>query len=175
MKKSVLLCIILCAFTLALTGCTRVDAPPTNPATQEQTGSTTAIVQSTQATEQEETVSVTEEPVDPNCVIVNTHLGNLQYQDQWIEFMQTEQHREGENLVVSFSAKIGDTSYALFDIIIGELEDEPVGKITDRKGVVRDVYLELKEIVGTDTLTENEKNRLYAMQEDINYIIENLK
>lgn len=174
MKKSVLLC-IFCVFLLVLTGCTRVDDPSTNPATQEQIGTTTEIIQSTQATQQEETVSVTEEPIDPNCVIVNTHLGNLQYQDQWTEFMQTEQHREGDNLVVSFSAKIGDTDFALFDIIIGELEEEPVGQITDRKGVVRDVYLELKEIVGTDILTENEKNRLYAMQEDINYIIENLK
>lgn len=113
--------------------------------------------------------------VPQNCIVVSTAFGNLQYQDQWIEFMRVEQHAEGDNLRVAFSAEINNVRYGLFDLLIGDMDGTPVGKLTDAEGVQRNVYIHMMEIVETSALTESEQNRLFAMQEDINYIIENLK
>ena len=127
-----------------------------------------ALPETTAATEVQETVP-------PNCVIVSTPYGNLQYQDQWHEFMYVEQVQDGENIVVTFSAKFENGQYPLFALTIGSLGEEPATYITDAAGVQRGVYVRMMEIVESDALSDAEQNRVYAMQEDINYVMENIK
>ena len=130
---------------------------------------TEAAIETTAATE------AVQETVPPNCVIVSTPYGNLQYQDQWHEFMYVEQVQDGENVVVTFSAKFENGQYPLFALTIGSMGEEPAAMITDAAGVQRGVYVQMMEILESDTLTDTEQNRVYAMQEDINYVIENIK
>lgn len=132
----------------------------------------------TEVSELPETTAATEvvlETVPPNCVIVSTPYGNLQYQDQWHEFMYVDQVQDGENIVVTFSAKFDNGQYPLFALTIGSLGEEPAAQITDAAGVQRGVYVQMMEIVESDVLSDAEQNRVYAMQEDINYVIENIK
>lgn len=170
MRRRVLVCAVsILMLAAVLTGC---GSKP------EQVESTAVTEAQTQATEAEETTIATEavqETVPPDCVVVSTPYGNLQYQDQWMEFMSVDQVRNGDDLVVTFSALINDVKYPLFELTIGAGDGNAAGQITDANGVRRDVYVHMMEIVDTAALTDSEQNRIFAMQEDINYVIENLK
>ena len=65
--------------------------------------------------------------------------------------------------------------YPLFKVTIGEGDGSKIGELTDSAGTKRDVYLQLEEIQEDPNLNDGEQNRLYAMQEDLNYLIDNLK
>lgn len=108
-------------------------------------------------------------------ITVDTEYGTLYYPAQWTEFIQMEQSSEGDATVVSFSAKINENSYSLFSITIGGEGDNPAGTLTGPDGTQRNVYVQITELEQSDTLSEGEQNRLYAMQEDINYLLDSLK
>lgn len=114
-------------------------------------------------------------PVIPDHIVVSTPYGYMQYRDQWAEFMRTEQQVEGDAVSVFFTAIINDVEYALFTVTIGGDGEQPICEMTDTAGVKRDVFVHVEELVMNPALTEGEQNRLYAMQEEINYIIENIK
>lgn len=170
-----ILCVLLLVFALA--GC---NAEDDTPAVTEGTPQTEGQVQ-TEGTEQTEVAGATEaadvftEPVNPEVVVVSTEFGDLYYQEQWSEFMRTEQTSDGASVVVTFEAEINGVRYPLFEVTIGEGEGDPVGQITDDAGTKRNVYIRVEEVAESSELTSGEQNRLYAMQEEINYVIENLK
>ena len=47
--------------------------------------------------------------------------------------------------------------------------------MTDNGGTKRTVYMQVYELEGDSELTATEQNRLYAMQEDLNYLIDHLE
>lgn len=108
-------------------------------------------------------------------IVIETEYGDLYFPDQWKEFLVTDQ-TEGENTVeVSFSAQINEETYSLFTITIGGDADTPAGTLTSSDGTQRNVYVQIEEIQESNLLDESEQNRLYAMQEDINYLLDSLK
>ena len=111
----------------------------------------------------------------PEYVIVSTEYGDLYYQYQWKEFMKTEQTKVEDTIVVDFRADIQQGEYQLFRITIGGEQEEVHGKLTDSKGTERNVYVSMNEIVMPEDMSEGEQNRLYAMQEEINYVLAHLK
>ena len=112
---------------------------------------------------------------DTNTVTVHTEYGDIYFQEQWAEFMKTEQVMEDNVLTVSFMAEFNGKRYPLFTIFVGAGEGDPVTQITDADGVQRDVFVVFEELLEYDELASDEQNRLYAMQEEINFVIENLK
>lgn len=136
---------------------------------------TQAQLQQTEAAETTQATEAVQETVPLDCVVVSTPYGNLQYQDQWMEFMSVDQVNEGSNLVITFSAAVKDVKYPLFELTIGSCDGDPVAQITDANGVSRDVYVRMMEITTSSALTDAEQNRIFAMQEDINYVIDHLK
>lgn len=123
---------------------------------------------STQAQVQPET------PEDPNDVAVVTPYGTLYHQEQWAANMRTEQAMDGTNVAVSFQGVIGETAYPLFQVIIGSMDADPVGELTDSSGTKREVYIIAEDSLEHPELTAEDLELLYGMQEDINYIIEKL-
>ena len=89
--------------------------------------------------------------------------------------MRVIQTEEDTGIIVSFGAEFNGVRYELFHLSIGEFGGNPVGQITDAQGVVHKVYAEAEELGIYPELTETEQNRLFAMQEDINFVLENLK
>lgn len=122
----------------------------------------------------EEMVEAPEEE-DTNTVTVHTEYGDMYFQEQWAEFMKTEQVMEDEVLTVSFMAEFNGQRYLLFKISVGAGEGDPVTQITDADGVQRDVFVVFEELLEYDELAQDEQNCLYAMQEEINFVVENLK
>ena len=108
-------------------------------------------------------------------MVVNTPYGDLYYQEQWSDNMVVEQKAEGDLVRVSFLAEFNGLKYALFDLVIGGGEEESVATITDAAGTVRNVSVNFLELGEYPELSEDDQNQLYAMQEDINYVIENIK
>lgn len=108
-------------------------------------------------------------------MIVHTDYGDLYYPEQWESYLITSNTYNGDSLEVIFSAQINGTDYPMFQVTIGVSEDVLVGELTDESGTKRDVHMEVFELVFGDDLSDEEKNRVSAMQEDLNYLIDHLK
>ncbi|MDI9242490.1 hypothetical protein [Fusibacillus kribbianus] len=106
---------------------------------------------------------------------IETAYGTLYYPKQWEEYVTTEQQENGDTIVVSFIATLHNTSYRLFEVTIGGTEGAAAGELTDNGGTKRTVYMQVYELEGDSELTATEQNRLYAMQEDLNYLIDHLE
>ena len=64
--------------------------------------------------------------------------------------------------------------FGLLMWIIGDDSSEVVGSLTDDTGTQRNVYLHVEELPADSGLEETEQTRFYAMQEDLNYLIDHL-
>lgn len=108
-------------------------------------------------------------------VVVRTSYGDLHYPGRWQEYVIIRQEQKGNTIVVVFETQSDDETYELFKIFIGDDCGVVVGSLTDNDGVQRNVYLQVEELPADSKLTESEQTRLYAMQEDLNYLLDNLK
>ncbi len=114
-------------------------------------------------------------PVDDDVIAVETPYGNLYYQEQWSEYMYTEQTMENDTLTVHFQAQIADVRYPLFRVTIGYAPGDPIAQITDSEGGKHDVFAEVEEQLEHPELSDTDQRLLYAMQEDINFIFEHIQ
>lgn len=115
------------------------------------------------------------QPAAAEDMAIETKYGTLHYNDQWREHVKIDQVEEGDVVSVSFTALINEKEYPLFVVNIGGGDGSEVGKLTDAEGKERIVYIKASEIKEEEDLDANEQNRLYAMQEDINYVVDHLK
>lgn len=120
-------------------------------------------------------VTATPEITHEDDIVIETGYGNLYFPEQWQEFLVTDQAEEGNTIEVSFSAKINENTFPLFSVTIGGEGDNPAGVLTGSDGTQRNVYVQIQELEKSDVLSESEQNRLYAMQEDINYLLDSLE
>lgn len=170
-KKSRIMHGIIIFFMLIFLGCNTKDSgednkkPSVNMVENENTKETTQQSMVTNSNLKEERELVT----------IETQYGNLYYQSCWNSFMQVEQEVNENSIIVTFQAEFHNVIYPLFQVTIGEAEGSPVGTLIDQSGTRRDVYIQLMKLEGVSALTIDEQNRLYAMQEEINYVIENLE
>lgn len=163
MKKFLLTAVCALILVSCLTGCgqQKVDAQPTaQPAAQ---------------TDSPADVQQTEEPLDPELVPVETKFGTLYYNEQWSEFMKTEIEETDNSVEVRFIANINKTDFPLFTVSVGSGSGAESGKLTGPDGVQREVLVLLQEVDPGNALTEDQINRLYAMQEDVNFVLDHLK
>lgn len=110
----------------------------------------------------------------PEYITISTEFGDLFYPEQWSDYLETSQGWENDSLVISFSAKIRETVVPMFQVTIGNSEDAWVGELADSSGTKRNVYISVVEIEPSEELSEEEQQRVYAMQEDLNYLIDHL-
>ena len=121
--------------------------------------------------EQNDNVSANTIPED---VVVRTDYGDLHYPDRWQEYVTIRQEQNGNTIAVTFETKSGEETYELFKVLIGDDSSEVVGSLTDDTGTQRNVYLHVEELPADSGLEETEQTRFYAMQEDLNYLIDHL-
>lgn len=103
---------------------------------------------------------------------VETPYGDLYYHLRWSDAMETRMTEEESCVKVSFLGLIGDESYPLFEVTIGEGEGDIAGVLTDAGGTRRNVHICMDTL---PSLEEADMELLYAMQEEINTVIQNLK
>ena len=157
----------LCLLLAMLGGCASAEDPA---------GTTEAIPTQTVSTQP----PATTEPAAPtapavkNAVPVKTPYGTIYYQDQWQECMVVEQIEEGNCVILIFEAEINAVRYPLFKLVIGSDPEQSIATVTGDDGQQYGVSVVLDEIGIYDALTSEQQNRLYAMQEEINFILGNL-
>ena len=111
---------------------------------------------------------------DNGLTEVQTHFGKLYYPGKWSDMeVETKMLDNGED--IHFSVIIDDQKYELFQINIGGGEGQLVGKITDSDGKQRDVFVVMSVLEEISDLPEETQDKLYAMQESVNTIVENLE
>ena len=88
--------------------------------------------------------------------------------------MYKRQEQSSDTITVVFETKSGEKTYELFRILIGEGTGEVAGRLTDDDGTQRNVYLRAQELPEDSGLEGSELVRYYAMQEDLNYLIDHL-
>lgn len=83
---------------------------------------------------------------------------------------------EEERYTVQFWGNIeGKEQQHLFDFLFGGTEGIMIGELTMEDGTVIPVYIYSVEQQMDENWTEEEKNIIYAMQEEINYTIEKIE
>ena len=111
----------------------------------------------------------------PDDVEIATKFGTLHFPEQWSDCVAADLQEREDCVKVIFSAVIEEEAYPLFLISIGDEDGVEVGVLTAEDGSQRPVYANVFEILENEALEEGQQNRLYAMQEDLNYLIDNLK
>ena len=138
---------------------------------------------STESQETQEDSSVSEDSADAGnndeetateLMEINTEYGTLFYPVEWEDSLNTEETNSDGFLTVLFSTEADGQSYDLFRVMINSEEGDSVGTVTSEDGTERNVFVETLELSDISGLSEDEQNRLYAMQEGINVLMENL-
>ena len=110
----------------------------------------------------------------PELMEIDTEYGTLSYPAEYKDSLTTNETNEDGFLTVTFNADVEGQSYTLFNIMINSEEGDSVGTITSDDGTVRNVFADITELPDISGLGEDEQNQLYAMQEGLNVLIENL-
>lgn len=114
------------------------------------------------------------EPAEEVSMDIETEEGNLSYPEKWKDYINTDVSNNDNTTSVKFSTKVDDTEYELFTIEIGDSQGTQVGTIKAADGTEKSVHVIFKELENIDKLSEADKQRLYSMQEDLNYLIDHL-
>ncbi len=161
MKKKIAVTILV-LFSLLLVACS--DNDNVNNSTNDELQNKETVIESNiENTEKEE----------DKLMNIDTEYGSLNYPQHWQDELQTEKIMADEILTVSFMTKIDGKTYPLFKVLINDDEATTVGSLKDEKGVSRNVSIEAEEPDISD-LSEASQNQIYAMQEDLNSLIDAL-
>ena len=105
--------------------------------------------------------------------VIETKYGDLHFPDQWEDLAAIDQEESGDVLIVRFRTVIRDTAYDLFALTIGG-DGEAVRHLQGPDQVSRGVTVQVQELAPGEDLDEGETKRLYAMQEDLNFVLDHL-
>lgn len=113
------------------------------------------------------------DPAKEATFVIATQYGDLAYPVQWQDQLETEQTETKDGVKVDFFTSVGKTRYQLFSVIIGD-EENLVGSIRDANGTVRNVSVAMADLGDISALRQADQDQLYAMQEGLNVVVENL-
>ena len=89
--------------------------------------------------------------------------------------MQTTINDGDNSCTIDFFSVLDGKQYDLFEISIGEEKGQYVGTITGKKGDSHNVFVEVYDLGDISGLPQDKSDQLYAMQEAVNTVVENLK
>ena len=102
---------------------------------------------------------------------INTDFGTLYIPQKYEQLLKTEV----DNDTVKFSTEQDGKTYILFSLSIGEEAGQLAGTLTDKRGTSRDVYVTVCDFGDISELAQDKQDQLYALQEVVNVVVENLK
>ena len=108
-------------------------------------------------------------------IVVETMYGNLYFPGKWEECLYVEQSDIESAVKVDFSAKVEENVILLFSVVIGDSDDNAAGILTDDEGKQRNVAVSIEDLSENELISQDDLELLYRMQEDLNYLIDNLK
>lgn len=178
-KKSikVIVVLMLAVFAFSVSGCSSTEATQSvdseSSTSQTETAQSDANQADTTDTAEATETDLTEE--DDGLSEISTEFGTLYFPSEWIDDVLTQEEDGDSSCSVTFSAEIDGARYELFTVSIDENEENSVGTLTDADGNARAVSIEAYDLGDLSALSEEEQDQLYAMQEALNVVVENLK
>lgn len=130
---------------------------------------TVATVAKTENTEETVVPTTTEPEVPP--ISIETPYCTLYYPGQWAEGLETEITGEEFDTTVSFYGTVSEEKHLLFSLYFGGAEGFPVGVLETKDGVMLDVTMEIAELELNSRWSQEETDRLCAMQEALNDVL----
>lgn len=104
----------------------------------------------------------------PTDLLIETPYCTLRYPGNWNEYLVIKK----DTNLVGFYAKIDQSQEQhLFDIAFGSLDAEYLGKIKAEGGSDVEVYIRTTIIKADEAWGQDVVDRLFAMQEDVNYVL----
>lgn len=118
-----------------------------------------------------EPMGAEESPAD---MALDTPYGELHFPVRWAEYLATEVD-ETDGYTVRFCARIGDhADQPLFAIHFGGNQGVFYGKTNSASGEGAEIRVTVSEISLDESWTDAETSLVYAMQEDLNYLLEHM-
>lgn len=103
---------------------------------------------------------------------IETPRGTLYMPDMWKDCLKSEIAQDGSSVRVIAVLESGE--YPLFDVFIREDTTDSEGTVRDADGKDWNVAVDLLDLTGVERLSPEQQDQLYAMQEDVNYLITQL-
>lgn len=141
---------------------------------------TTEAPESTDAVEpddqQDPTTPAIPETTEPlvEDVRIETPYCPLYFPGQWSEGLKTEIKEEDWVASVTFYGNVGGEDVLLFTLYFGGASGYPVGIFQTEDGMMLDVTMENNDFELKDSWSAGEADRICAMQEALNYVLEKL-
>lgn len=125
------------------------------------------------------TPSAEENEASDKLAEVKTNLGTFYIPQKYEQFLQVTTSNRDHGGKVDFSTEQDGKKYNLFALGIGDEAGEGngqlAGSITDNNGVSHEVFVIMCDLGDISKLSQDKQDQLYALQETVNVVIENLK
>ena len=102
---------------------------------------------------------------------INTGFGTLYIPQKYEQLLKAEVDSD----TIKFITEQDGKTYTLFDLRIGKEVGQLAGTLTDKRGTSRNVYVTVYELGDISELAQDKQDKLYAMKEAVNVVVENLK
>ena len=113
---------------------------------------------------------------DIPTIQIETPFGALDYPEKWADKVRTQWNGTQEAGNITFSSKLdGKDEIALFQVHFAEEAQMPVGRLQTAEHQGVSVGISFLDITFDGEWTEAEKDEIYAMQEDVNVIIQKME
>ena len=110
-----------------------------------------------------------------DAIEIKTPYCELYYPDKWEDQVRIEKYDDAEAYVIDFYGTVGaHDEQKLFTLVFNGDEGVAIGYINQKNGERISFGIESYETESFDGLTEEERLDLCSMQEDVNFILENL-
>lgn len=171
--------VLAAALMISLVGCTTPEVDPVETTAAVNVPTETEMPTEPTQTEPAETEPPTEatEETEPPIVdlIIDTAFCQLTYPGERARWVDYEIVDEAVGYTVKFYSTVKDSRTHLFDICFGGMmEGTGFGMIEDQDGVCWDVVVAIYALEMDDSWTQEEKDLVYSMQEDMNIILDTL-
>lgn len=110
-----------------------------------------------------------------NLAEVQTNLGTFYIPQKYEQVLQITTNDTDNGGTVRFSTEQDEKSYSLFELSIGDETGQLAGSITDPNGTSRSVFVTISDLGDISSLSQDKQDQLYALQETVNVVVENLK
>lgn len=110
---------------------------------------------------------------EPTELSIETEYGVLNYPAKWKHCLSTEQINE---YMLEFRCCIPDRDpVLLFTVLLHSEDGDIISSITDENGVQTALSIWIAELELDENWTDAERDMIYAMQEDMNYLLDALQ
>ena len=121
--------------------------------------------------EEEEMPAETESVGD---IVIQTTYGNMKYPGEYRQNLVVDRNFNNGYEVKFYAKMESGEKIPLFDVIIGGEGDSHIGRITAENGNSGELYITSYEFEPDNSWSEEEIQMIFAMQESVNYILEDM-